>query len=218
MELGTHAGDSMKRTVTGFRQDQGGDWVAELSCGHDQDVRHRPPFQPRPWVLSAGGREERLGTFLTCPLCDRAELPRVIRHVRSSPVWDENTLPSRMRRAHRLAAGTWGVIRVREGRLRFCLESDPPLAVELDPSSAHQAIPPDVDHEVQPLDRVRFSVDFFAIERSEHAAHVSRSDEPDVPATEEGGDPACWASLLCPDCGAVLPADPHRPDCPASRG
>ena len=23
------------------------------------------------------------------------------------------------------------------------------------------------------------------------------------PPVEEGGDPACWASLLCPNCGAV---------------
>jgi hypothetical protein len=24
-----------------------------------------------------------------------------------------------------------------------------------------------------------------------------------TPSVEEGGDPACWASLLCPNCGAV---------------
>ncbi|HEX7105551.1 MAG TPA: hypothetical protein VF218_06275 [Acidothermaceae bacterium] len=23
------------------------------------------------------------------------------------------------------------------------------------------------------------------------------------PPVDEGGDPACWASLLCPNCGAV---------------
>jgi hypothetical protein len=30
---------------------------------------------------------------------------------------------------------------------------------------------------------------------------------------EEGGDPACWAGLLCPDCGAVLDGSPHRERC-----
>ncbi|HEV3364797.1 MAG TPA: hypothetical protein VG795_11800 [Acidimicrobiia bacterium] len=30
----------------------------------------------------------------------------------------------------------------------------------------------------------------------------------DVPDEEAGGDPVCWAHLLCPECGAV----PERPD------
>ncbi len=156
----------MQRAMTGFHQDADGDWVAELSCGHDQHVRHRPPFQERPWVLSASGRDERLGTPLACPLCDRAELPGAVRHVRSGPEWDERTLPPGLRRAHRLGTGTWGRIRVHEGRLRFCMDSDSPLSVELVPSSEPQAIPPGVDHDVEPLGRVRFSVEFFAIERN----------------------------------------------------
>jgi hypothetical protein len=27
-----------------------------------------------------------------------------------------------------------------------------------------------------------------------------------------GGDPSCWAHLVCPECGAVV-SDGHRPDC-----
>jgi hypothetical protein len=61
------------RTITGFHQDEEGDWVAELSCGHNQHVRHRPPFQIRAWVLEADGRADRLGTAIDCPPCDRAE-------------------------------------------------------------------------------------------------------------------------------------------------
>jgi hypothetical protein len=29
----------------------------------------------------------------------------------------------------------------------------------------------------------------------------------------EGGDPACYAHLLCPQCGVVLDGDEHRPGC-----
>jgi hypothetical protein len=65
----------MKQAITGFHRDDEGDWVAELSCGHNQHVRHNPPFVQRPWVISEAGRAGRLGTLLPCPPCDRAELP-----------------------------------------------------------------------------------------------------------------------------------------------
>ncbi len=39
---------SMERRITGFRQDEHGDWVAELECGHLQHVRHHPLWTNRP--------------------------------------------------------------------------------------------------------------------------------------------------------------------------
>ncbi|MGH9170211.1 MAG: DUF3565 domain-containing protein [Acidimicrobiales bacterium] len=65
----------MNQPITGFHQDAEGDWVAELACGHNQHVRHKPPFQERSWVLTQQGRNGRLGTELGCPLCDRGEPP-----------------------------------------------------------------------------------------------------------------------------------------------
>jgi hypothetical protein len=63
----------MERTIVGFHQDADGAWVAELDCGHRQHIRHRPPFEQRPWVLSAASRAERIGTSRDCPLCDGGE-------------------------------------------------------------------------------------------------------------------------------------------------
>lgn len=60
----------MNRRITSFHQDAGQDWVAELECGHEQHVRHDPPWQTRAWVVSVEGREFRLGDELNCLLCD----------------------------------------------------------------------------------------------------------------------------------------------------
>ncbi|MGH9078862.1 MAG: DUF3565 domain-containing protein [Acidimicrobiales bacterium] len=60
----------MEQTIIGFHRDDVGDWVADLSCGHRQHVRHRPPFQMRAWVESDDGRRAHTGTAIACPLCD----------------------------------------------------------------------------------------------------------------------------------------------------
>jgi hypothetical protein len=65
----------MDRAITGFHQDDQGHWVAELACGHNQHVRHNPPWTSRPWVTSAEGRNARLGAMLGCRKCERGEPP-----------------------------------------------------------------------------------------------------------------------------------------------
>lgn len=211
----------MERRITGYHRDGEDAWVAELSCGHGQHIRHRPPFQLRAWVLEVEGRRARLGTPLACPLCDRAELPDGLKFARSSPEWDEKTMPAGLRRAHRIAGGMWGRIVVRRGQLRFVAATEPELDVVVGPDSA-QAIPPEVEHEVRLLGPVRFSIDFLSIpsatkasmsddEESLQCADVTNSRVPD-----EGGEVACFAHLLCPECGAVLDGQSHVKDCRSS--
>jgi hypothetical protein len=60
----------MDRKISGFHQDEENFWVAELECGHNQHVRHRPPLVSRIWVNQEKGRQERLGTDLNCKVCD----------------------------------------------------------------------------------------------------------------------------------------------------
>jgi hypothetical protein len=57
------------RRITGFHQDAERQWVAELECGHQQHVRHNPPWEVRPWVLEETTRRERIGAELDCILC-----------------------------------------------------------------------------------------------------------------------------------------------------
>ncbi|HKV25018.1 MAG TPA: DUF3565 domain-containing protein [Candidatus Acidoferrum sp.] len=59
----------LPRKIVGFHQDEKLDWVAELECGHQQHVRHNPPWTERPWVTTELGRREHLGHVLYCLLC-----------------------------------------------------------------------------------------------------------------------------------------------------
>lgn len=63
----------MKEPIIGYHKDEENDWVAELACGHNQHVRHNPPWQLRPWVTTEEGRKEHLGNRLNCKKCDRNE-------------------------------------------------------------------------------------------------------------------------------------------------
>jgi hypothetical protein len=63
----------MERRITGFATDDEGHWVAELECGHRQHMRHRPPFESRPWVTTPEGRESRIGVTVNCRRCEPPE-------------------------------------------------------------------------------------------------------------------------------------------------
>ena len=82
-------------------------------------------------MLRDSDRAARVGTSLACPLCDRGELPARLRLIGSSPEWNELTLPTGLRRAHRLPTGTWARIVLRDGRLRLAVATTPALEVVL---------------------------------------------------------------------------------------
>ncbi len=151
----------MLRHIAGFHQDDEGDWVALLDCLHNQHVRHRPPFQERPWVTSETGREGRVGSELDCPLCDRAELPEGLAVVRTAGPFDQTTVPAGLRRAHRVPAGTWGCLRVLQGSVGFWMDTAPPVERHLGAGDS-QPIPPQVDHGVRISGPLRMQLDLVA--------------------------------------------------------
>jgi len=59
--------------IVGFHRDDDDHWVAELGGGPSQHVRHTPPWQYRPWVVTQSGRDGQLGNVLDCVKCDRRE-------------------------------------------------------------------------------------------------------------------------------------------------
>ena len=65
----------MQQAIIGYHTDDQGDWVAQLACGHNQHVRHDPPWVHRPWVTTVQGRNSMLGHLLDCKKCDQQDPP-----------------------------------------------------------------------------------------------------------------------------------------------
>jgi hypothetical protein len=65
----------MLQAITGYHTDEEGHWVAQLACGHNQHVRHDPPWMLRRWVITPEGRDRMLGYRLDCKKCDEAAPP-----------------------------------------------------------------------------------------------------------------------------------------------
>lgn len=59
----------VQQKIVYFFQDEERHWVAEMSCGHTQHMRHDPPWQNRPWVETEVGRNQWIGTRLVCKDC-----------------------------------------------------------------------------------------------------------------------------------------------------
>lgn len=78
---------------------------------------------------------------------------------KSTPVFDENTLPAGLRREHRTKAGVWGIIRVFDGCVRYRV-LDPVSETILDPDHPGLVLP-DQPHFVEPLGPIRMQVEFY---------------------------------------------------------
>ena len=78
---------------------------------------------------------------------------------RSTPVFDETTLPSALRARHDTKAGVWGVIKVIEGELRLTL-LDPPSERMLSPGNPGMVLPGQ-PHFVTPVGPMKMQVHFY---------------------------------------------------------
>ena len=66
------ATEAPARAIVGFHLDDESDWVADLACGHTIHMRHDPPWQKRPWVLTEEGRASMLGVTVACRKCGQS--------------------------------------------------------------------------------------------------------------------------------------------------
>ena len=78
---------------------------------------------------------------------------------RSTPVFDEATLPKALQKEHATKAGAWAVIRVLEGCVRYCIEDGSPCQL-LTPDTPGLARPQELHH-VEPIGPMRMRIDFY---------------------------------------------------------
>ena len=78
-------------------------------------------------------------------------MPAGLVHYKTSPEFTATTVPDALLAAHRTKTGVWGLLRVARGRLRYCIDTDPPhaLVVEQDGTAV---IAPGELHHVELLD------------------------------------------------------------------
>jgi tellurite resistance-related uncharacterized protein len=86
-------------------------------------------------------------------------LPDGLVHLRTTPEFDEHSVPSGLLGAHRVAPGVWGLLRVRSGSVDFVFEdgATPPRRVGAGDS---QVIPPGDRHHLELVGSVTFVVEF----------------------------------------------------------
>jgi tellurite resistance-related uncharacterized protein len=83
----------------------------------------------------------------------------VVKAYRSTPVFDETTLPAALRSRHTTKAGVWGVVRVLEGRVKLTY-LEPLSEILLDPATPGPLLP-EQPHFVEPLGPMKMRVDFY---------------------------------------------------------
>ena len=97
---------------------------------------------------------------------------------RSTPVFDQDTLPAALRARHNTKAGVWGVIRVIEGEIELtCLE--PESTALLTPERPGLVLP-EQPHFVTPLGAAKMQVDFYDHAPRPLPSGSSTKGDPDI--------------------------------------
>jgi len=97
------------------------------------------------------------------------QLPHGVGLARSTPTFDEESVPAGLLAAHRVADGVWGRLVVSSGSVRFVFESDDAV-VSNELRMVHprvvsggevQVIPPGRPHHLEVVGPVTFCVEFY---------------------------------------------------------
>lgn len=87
-------------------------------------------------------------------------IPNGYEPYKKTPIFDDCTVPAGLLKAHKTKTGTWGKIVVLEGKLRYRIQ-EPEVEVHSLNRDVCGVVEPEMLHEVQPLGKVRFYVEFY---------------------------------------------------------
>ena len=142
---------------------EGSDRQLELAREMAAYISPRPGFTHHPLTVQAAAHMvdlvDRAIHYRSVDPVMTAAAPTPTTPYKSTPVFDEATLPAGLRREHRTKAGAWGLIRVLEGRLRYQV-LDPTSEVILEPGRPGLILP-EQPHFVEPLGPVRMQIEFY---------------------------------------------------------
>jgi len=88
------------------------------------------------------------------------DIPETAESYKSTPEFNEDTVPPGLLKAHQTKQGTWGKINVNQGKLLYRILEPAIEEIVLSPSK-FGVVEPTVLHEVLPQGKVSFHVEFF---------------------------------------------------------
>lgn len=91
------------------------------------------------------------------------QLPEGLSSYKRTATFTEASVPAGLLKDHSTKDGTWGLIQVEQGALRYLVTDDrrPPSERILTPEAEPGVVEPTILHRVEPLGAVRFYVEFF---------------------------------------------------------
>lgn len=78
---------------------------------------------------------------------------------KATPIFNQSTLPEKLRKAHQTKVGTWGVIRVLEGSVCYVIEDTGDIQI-LTPVCSGLVLP-EQRHHVETMGDMRMLVEFY---------------------------------------------------------
>ena len=87
------------------------------------------------------------------------QLPSHLTPYKKTPEFDEQTVPNGLLHEHQTKEAVWGKIVVLEGQLQYTINEPEIEVIILDPDHIG-VVEPTIRHEVKPLGKVRFYVEF----------------------------------------------------------
>ncbi|WP_339673581.1 DUF1971 domain-containing protein [Dasania marina] len=88
------------------------------------------------------------------------DLPNDVIAYKKTPEFDESTVPKGLLKAHQTKVGVWGKINILAGQLEYSI-LEPELETVVLSTEQHGVVEPTVLHQVKPLGKVRFYVEFY---------------------------------------------------------